>query len=865
MSHSHSQEHREFQRILDAAIDQPLDAETQAVLDRHLAGCAECRHYAAGLKKLEARLGSALVERWPATLVSDGQRASALGKILSRTRRIPMHTHISGTVRSLALGTLAILLIVALGWGIRTLRPVSPAGGGMTPTIPVVQTQAAATSSAEQPVLTETPVPTLETVLITPPSTATLPPVMTTTPSPVPAGSVSALPKLTFTFATDFPAAPDQVMLYQQQLPQAITADQARQAALLLGVDGQVIQYTGEGGGPIYEVHGGGSVVRFLGSVGQFIYEVMPNSAYANPAALPPFDQQVSIAEAFLRQKGLLEGTYRTESVASDPGVVRFVQLLDDRPVRYGVGDPRMASPLQWIDVSVNADGQVSTVSYNAHQFQPAGQYPILDARQAWERFSANPTGGYGMYAILSAIRPATYRSWVRDYPAGAVHIYDYAVVTQSAGGEAPVIQFSRYPLSGDFQDMVNGKFLHAWGQIVLDDQGRKTFNVEGWEISTLADTHLRGTLRRQGDNSIFTSDAGQAYPVSDLPADLPDGAAIDVSGVILNGEFIWSFIQTGELPTYYNSTLTCGGGGGGGDQVPDDDFGGGLFANLALEGQLASPTQSIPNYPYHAGDTVDGQVGNVWININKYADHTEINASMWVEGSDGQTYVAILSGTGITGIENYNALPIKVWGRVDKVDAGNMYITVDRFEEAYPGLHIQAWLGTEKSVALEGKTVLLFTTQDGQQFVLSGSISNGDQVRIGHPGDTVIHVGELIPGNTFGGYQVLLDLAARVGNGLTDLTEFVNQISQPNINDQTLDVQVVNPSSVVQGKVTIDTIELVYVGYSLAGCSVNTNSSLLVMQPAWRYTGHFEDGRRFEALLQALPDTSLTFGMPGG
>ena len=109
--------------------------ETQATLDQHLAECAECRRYAARLQKLEARLGPALESRWPAAPLSDGQRASILGKILSHTRRTPMQTRISGSVRALALGTLAILLIVALGWGVRTLRPVSPAGGGGTQSV----------------------------------------------------------------------------------------------------------------------------------------------------------------------------------------------------------------------------------------------------------------------------------------------------------------------------------------------------------------------------------------------------------------------------------------------------------------------------------------------------------------------------------------------------------------------------------------------------------------------------------------------------------------------------------------------------------------------------------------------------------
>ena len=99
----------------------------------------------------------------------------------------------------------------------------------------------------------------------------------------------------------------------------------------------------------------------------------------------------------------------------------------------------------------------------------------------------------------------------------------------------------------------------------------------------------------------------------------------------------------------------------------------------------------------------------------------------MWVEAADGTVFVAYLSGAGLSGIEQYNALPIKVWGRVDRWTSSEMYFTVDRFEEAYPGLRIQAWIGTEEAVTLEGKDALLFTTLDGQQYVLKNSIGYGD------------------------------------------------------------------------------------------------------------------------------------------
>jgi hypothetical protein len=876
MNHSHSLDHNEIQRLIDAALDQPLDAQAQATLDHHLAECAECRRYAARLQKLEARLGPALESRWPPGLLSDGQRASFLGKIQSHTRRTPMQTRISGSVRALALGMLAILLIIALGWGVRTLRPVMPAGGGgktpaFTGGMPAIIESTPSTPTGEttgQTPSVPSSTPTMETIILTPPPTQALPtpPALTATPAPTISGSTSLFPRVQFTFAAEFPAAPNQVVVYQQLQSEPITVDLARQAAASLGVSGEVVEYMGEGGWPIYEVHGGGSVVRFLGYADQFMYEVTPSAELSNSTQLLPFEQQVVIAEDFLRQKGLLEGDYHVEPIQSDPGVVRFVQQLDGHEVRYGVGENRMGSTLQWIEVSLNADGEVATVAYNAHNFQQVGKYPVLAAQLAWERFSASPTGNYGMYAVVAAEQPVTYRSWTRDYPAGTVHIYDYAASLPSAEGGAPVVQFSRFPLVGNVQNMETGKFLHAWGQILLDEQGHKTFQVEGWELSTLADNYLSGTIQRAGDSATLQTEDGQWLAIPDLPADVPEGEKVNVRGVILNGSLDWSYIDTGDIPGYYGYSLSCGGGGGGGSQTPEANFGGSSLARLFLGGLGPVPTQPVP--PYQAGDTLDGQIGNVWVTLNKYGDRTETTADLWVEAADGTVFVAHLAGTGLSGIEQYNAIPIKVWGHVVKADSSEMYFTVDRFEEAYPGLHIQAWIGKEEAVTLDGKDVLVFTSLDGQQYVLKNSIGYGDQARVGLPGDTVIREGLLIPGLTFGGYPVIQELAGQMANGQTDLSGYTVMSSQPTVYDHTQEQPYVAPESVIQGQVSIDQIELVYLAYSLAGCPAEAgtyNPEMTYVQPVWRFRGQFEDGRRFEVLLQALTDSNLTFGMPGG
>ena len=85
----------------------------------------------------------------------------------------------------------------------------------------------------------------------------------------------------------------------------------------------------------------------------------------------------------------------------------------------------------------------------------------------------------------------------------------------------------------------------------------------------------------------------------------------------------------------------------------------------------------------------------------------------------------------------------MKVWGKVDGVDAGGSpIIQIERYEEVYPGLRPQTWQGTWQAVTLEGKEVLLLTTEDGQQYVLSGSLQYGKDAAVGREGDSVDHSG---------------------------------------------------------------------------------------------------------------------------
>ena len=127
--------HDEARYALQAAADGQLTAADQQALDQHLAACAECQAYAAGLGGLEARLSASLQQRWP-TAAPDAQPVSATLEAIHRNERTTrMKTFLSGSIRTLGWATLAILLMAALGWGIQALRAApQPAANGDLPT-----------------------------------------------------------------------------------------------------------------------------------------------------------------------------------------------------------------------------------------------------------------------------------------------------------------------------------------------------------------------------------------------------------------------------------------------------------------------------------------------------------------------------------------------------------------------------------------------------------------------------------------------------------------------------------------------------------------------------------------------------------
>ena len=845
--------HEQARKYLQIAADGFLEERQQSDLDRHLAGCAECRAYAHELAWLDARLSRSLQERWPDRSQTEADQINALEIIRSQSRSSQLKNSASTALRTLAWAGLAVSLVILLTWSIRNLAPRPAADGGFspTPTRLVMATEA---------------------VLVSPDRTSVAP-LETPTQQPVFNGETSLFPAIDFQFAVDFPAAPGQLTVYSQELPAQVTSESARQVAERLGIIGEVYQTPSESAEETwFEVSDGFDVVRFANFAEQFVY-FPQTSDQGNESAQPlPFEQQVQIVKAFLEEHNLLSFPYRAESLEGGDGI-RFSRLLDGYPVIYGIGNnPGL---LEWIRASTNNAGEITEIDYSNAKFQRVGEYPILSAKAAWERLSLGQAAQRYQYAIQSPPQQFTLQTWNRSYPVGqTIDLYGYVSIIQPVDPDVqPALWLNNLSLTGTVQDLIDqspiGQLLHLRGQLEENQAGKRRFAVSDWEVSPLPEEFLMGVIQLKDDQAQLLTEDGRVLSLVDIPEDLPNEAQVEVHGVSIPGEvpaLEWWYLSTG-LPASsgYGAFFSClgGGGGGGGSDQENANFGGGSFSLPNLRNQPLPPPTQTPDV-VQVGQRVEEMVGTVYIALyqSKGAEQRR-EVSIWVEPSEEipQYQEFLLEGKFPQEIDSFQSLPVKVTGEINRYQENRPVISVERIEPLYPGLQIQVWIGTQEAVTLEGQPALLFNTEDGQAYVLKYSIGSGEETRIGLPGDRVIIEGLAIPGQTFGGYPVLQEMAAGIASESEDVSSYQITSNQPVVMDGL--VGGAPDLSSLEGTVTINEIELVYSAVSLRHCTATQaiNPDLepyLVVQPVWQFQGVFDDGRLFEVQVQALPDEFL-------
>jgi len=851
--------HDEARYALHAATDGLLTPADQQALGQHLASCEACRAYAAELGQFETGLRAALQERWPSPSAEAVQQGS--GKVFTALERLnPQRTSrmkhfMSGSARTLGWATLAILFIVALGWGIRALLPGPlPAAPATPTTAPIIQASQSTTPTApaEEAVNGNSPAPT-----------ATL--AETAAPTPIlnlPASSTGAFPNVAFSFTIPYPTTPDSVNIYRHQLGEAITSENARQVAAQFGLQGGVYAMPSEASWlNIFEATDGFRLLRFLSFPGQFVYENRSGHFYSFSEPLP-YEEQVRIATEFLNQYGLLDLPYRAGPSPVQPSTVVFTPLLDERPVIYGIGkDP---GNMAWMSVSIDK-GQVSRAMISRQSFNAVGQFPILTAEQAWARLGDQDALQHARYAVLEADRPITYRQWSRTYSAGEqVDLYGTVQVRQpTTPGDPTLITLNEYLVAnGEGLSVIDPwTSVHGWGQFNPNEDGNLVFNLEGWEISTQESEYLTGTIQRQGDQAFLAAGDGRTLALPDLPAEVPAGVTVELTGYILPGDpatMNWGYISTGEYITAYYMSMSCGGWGGGGGGSENANFGGGMLSVPNVDPSIPpTPTPAPALGPYAVDERLDGLTGTVQVTIHRYLDgSTSLELGLYAESTDKASggVFFFLEGEALTGMEQYHNLPIRVWGSVTSLKNDTPILNVERYELLDPDLRIQEWTGTEQIVTLEDREVVLLTTSEGQSFVLSSSlIWDAAASLIGMPGDLIEIEGYVIPGQQFGGYPVIKELSGGTP------PDGVITSNQPNEYDHASDLGAF-PAGALSGQVTIDSIELAYASTTLQHCTAGqdtdpSTAAYLVVQPIWVFTGHFEDGRIFTVQVQALPN----------
>ncbi|OGO37993.1 MAG: hypothetical protein A2W35_00690 [Chloroflexi bacterium RBG_16_57_11] len=775
------------------------------------------------IPKAEAELGVALKSAAQTIQLPAGFEIELERLLMQEARRKPssMQRGLASAGRSVAWVALAILLLVGFGWVFRTLLPSSAPGTGPTVSLPLtaslpaitVITQATKTRGPEQPT------PTLSGEENQ--TTYNLP----------------MFPGVEFKLQAELPEAPQEVQIYQQKGWPALTAESALLLGQQLGVDGQLYQATsGPPGATSYLVSDGFARVTFQQAVPWFQYSAALNGRRPVSIALSP-EQVIAAGENFLTAYDLDNFEYQVETEAERPGEVLFIQTLDGIPVRYSQFDSSK------VRVQVDEVSQATQVESNLGNFEPVGSYPILSAQEAWNKV-LSPETASGLessdFSGLSSVRP----TWQREYPLNTtIELFGYAQSYPAVDSNLPPLIFFRdYPVGGNTQGLAeaaaNNRFVQAWGQFLEDDQGRRKFEVDGWQVGLFPDQSLQGTIEHQ-DGRTYLVTADQRLMLPDAPDDLPEGKIINAHGVVFEepeATLDWSSLFLGPL----------GGGGGGG---------GSGFAELNLYDPPVTPVEPAqpeptPTPSVTVGRRLDGIEGNLIVIINQYADgSSQVIVMLHIDDSaDWPGGQAVrLDGPGIQGIDAYHNLPVRVWGEISDTSGLMPTLTTERYEPVYPGLKVQAWLGLMESATVGDQQVLLFTTQDGEQFVLNSSIENpGLDEIIGEPNDPVVVEGILIPGQVLGSYPVITDYTVLPMPGTNDMSDYEPVSGKPMVTSKA-------GTAGERRQGVIDRIELVYQTEDPRYMLPSVDGAPLYVQPVWRFSGKYDDGASFTILVQAL------------
>jgi hypothetical protein len=350
----------------------------------------------------------------------------------------------------------------------------------------------------------------------------------------------SAFSGTIFSLSTALPAEPTAATVLEY--PSATTLDlaQAQQLAARFGFTGPLYLQSypvyeteplPEGSAPLPEppptyvaFDGPRQFSIYFGGASYYDSSITPD--FNNPL---PYEQALPIAEAFLRDRGLLDFPYLAQH--SYGSMVLFYRQIDGRTLNY----PELT-------VEVAHDGRVYTAGYQVMpNLQTLATYPLQSAEAAWQTLQTGAADNQIPYFTFPSeqgipvdvpVDDGTYQYWQRTrQPGEEAHFYTMPTVYLPADGNGvPLVSINNYQLQGSDADLQAiaaqvSSNLHIWGQIAADG---RTLTLSGWEVTELAYLQVNGTVERTADH-VLVHAPDQTYILPNAPADLPDGLQVDV------------------------------------------------------------------------------------------------------------------------------------------------------------------------------------------------------------------------------------------------------------------------------------------------------------------------------------------------
>ncbi|GAB4400081.1 MAG: hypothetical protein OHK0052_23710 [Anaerolineales bacterium] len=757
-----------------------------------------------------------------------------------------------------------VLLVIALSWLLRN---------GIPNPSPV---------SSSEPMPTHTsfaPVPIIAT------STAQATPQLLPTPTPDNINvQVALLPQVTFRLPESLPYSPDQLTLYRQIVPESVNLTNAQQIAQILQIQNaepvQQPQSNETGYSPsLMRLSNGWQELTFQNFYNHFTYVRAPQLT-ANATPLTE-QQQIERAAAYLEQLGLLNQPYRAQAAQTNGFGVRFIPLLNNLPVYFSIG----TQDEDWLSIFFDQAGNINSMSARLRDFTPIGEYPLLSAAQAWQRLNAPNGLEHARYAVLSPKVGEPARVWLPTYEPGVpVDLYGYLSVNNPEdGSHSQVVTINNWVIANPPAELLalyapnaNAPIVHLQGMFTMNNGDYTQFNVQNWDMlpASASMRFVRGYLQRTQE-PIFIADNGETLRLPYLPAAIPDGARLEISGLpdpkqpdILH----WHYLASGDYGYTYQQSQTCFGGGGGGggneDKALPADFGGGSLANFNPQGSANVVTHQEPNAMTAAiGTSINGVRAKVYVQrfVNTLGQ-PQLHYSAWIEPDEiFENGAALTLGGNLQGLDTYVNLPVNLWGVIKEPDPSllpsgmpaDVYLWVERYEPLYPNARLAEFAGTLARVTLDsGTTVVVLNTAENTPYLLETSLLYGaDEAFVGRPGD-LVEIEGYLTGDIFENYPILSVVSAGTSpDGI---------VSSAQIYDWTPPFNDFESPAQIQGVITIEEVELAYSGVYLDGCLPNSDvhaedlADWLVLQPIWVFRGTFDDGRLFVVQVQALPDAFL-------